>query len=153
MSRPDSSSHVVLITGSLSDMGRAAAQAFAKAGYTIALNYRQHPEQAEALAIALQDQWQAPRAMTFQADVRSRQSVTALFNEVYTTLGSVDVLINNAGLNRDQPFADRARLEQDIPLARLGHPDEVAAMMLFLVNTGHYLTGQNFFVDGGLFMH
>jgi acetoacetyl-CoA reductase/3-oxoacyl-[acyl-carrier protein] reductase len=46
----------------------------------------------------------------------------------------------------------RARYEQEVPLARLGKPEDVAAMILFLVKTGQYVTGQNFFVDGGLFM-
>lgn len=48
--------------------------------------------------------------------------------------------------------ATRARLEQEVPLQRLGTADEVAAMIAFLVTSGQYITGQNFFVDGGLFM-
>ena len=47
---------------------------------------------------------------------------------------------------------NRMRLKQDIPMARLGEPAEIASMILFLVETGKYVTGQNFFVDGGVFM-
>lgn len=48
---------------------------------------------------------------------------------------------------------NRQRCEQDIPLARIGKPEDVASMILFLVETGKYITGQNFLVDGGLYMH
>lgn len=44
------------------------------------------------------------------------------------------------------------RVKQDVPMQRLGTPEEVADMILFIVTSGHYVTGQNFFVDGGLFM-
>ena len=44
------------------------------------------------------------------------------------------------------------RVKQDVPMQRLGTPEEVADMILFVVTSGHYVTGQNFFVDGGLFM-
>ena len=47
---------------------------------------------------------------------------------------------------------NRIRYEQDIPMARMGKPEDIASMILFLVETGKYITGQNFFVDGGLFM-
>ena len=47
---------------------------------------------------------------------------------------------------------NRIRYEQDIPIARMGKPEDIASMILFLVETGKYITGQNFFVDGGLFM-
>ncbi len=47
---------------------------------------------------------------------------------------------------------NRDRYEQDIPMTRMGKPEDVASMIFFLVETGKYITGQNFFVDGGLFM-
>jgi len=47
---------------------------------------------------------------------------------------------------------NKARLAQEVPLQRLGLPDEIADMILYLVSAGQYITGQNFLVDGGLFM-
>ncbi|MBN2005882.1 MAG: SDR family oxidoreductase [Anaerolineae bacterium] len=244
---------VILITGALSDIGRATAQAFAGAGYAVALNYRQRPGQAEKFAEALVREWHAPHAIAVQADVRYRNEVQSLFEQICQTYGRLDVLVNNAGVNRDrslvemsdeewdmvlstilkgsfmcsQEFArrysgtggniinigavtavkgrknganycsaragvvaltkcmalelapkirvntvtpgridteelreryhfddehNRERYEQDIPLSRMGKPEEVASMILFLVEKGDYITGQNYFVDGGLFM-
>jgi acetoacetyl-CoA reductase/3-oxoacyl-[acyl-carrier protein] reductase len=40
-----------------------------------------------------------------------------------------------------------------IPLGRLGRPEEVCQLVLFLVRQSGYVTGQNFIVDGGMFMH
>jgi acetoacetyl-CoA reductase/3-oxoacyl-[acyl-carrier protein] reductase len=47
---------------------------------------------------------------------------------------------------------NKSRLEQEVPLQRLGTPDEVAEMILYLASAGQYITGQNFLVDGGLYM-
>jgi acetoacetyl-CoA reductase/3-oxoacyl-[acyl-carrier protein] reductase len=46
----------------------------------------------------------------------------------------------------------KSKLEQEVPMKRLGTPADVAGMILYLVSSGPYITGQNFFVDGGLFM-
>jgi acetoacetyl-CoA reductase/3-oxoacyl-[acyl-carrier protein] reductase len=46
----------------------------------------------------------------------------------------------------------RAEFEKDIPIGTLGTPEDIAKMARFLVETGKYITGQNFFVDGGLLM-
>jgi 3-oxoacyl-[acyl-carrier protein] reductase len=249
----NASEKVVLITGGLSDIGRETARVFAGAGYAVAINHRSKPEQAAMFADSLVDECNAPRALAIQADIRRRAEVRAMFEQVFKGFGRLDVLINNAGINRDRPFRDmsdedwdtvqstiltgtflcsqefarryagrsgniinigaitavkgrknganycsaragvlalskcmalelapdirvnvvtpgridteelrqryqfddthnRERLEQDIPLGAMGKPADAAAMMLFLVETGKYITGQNFFVDGGLFM-
>ena len=248
-----SEAKVALVTGALSDIGRATAQALARAGYAVVVNYRRHPEQAQALADSLVRECNAPQAVAIQADIRERAQIQALFDQIYQTFGRLDVLVNNAGINQDRPFLDMSddawemvistvltgtfrcsqefarrytgdcgnivnigaitaikgrknganycsaragvlvltkclalelaprirvntvtpgrintdelraryglddvqilsRMEQEVPLARLGQPDDVAGMIAFIVTAGHYVTGQNFFVDGGLFM-
>lgn len=244
---------VVLITGALSDIGRATARAFAKAGCAIVLNHRRWPEQAQAFMDFLVRECNVPKAIAIQADICSRIEVQALFEQAYQSFGKIDVLVNNAGINRDQTFLEMSddewetvvstilkgtfmcsqefarrysgsdgniinigavtalkgrtkganycsarggvlvltkcmalelapcirvntvtpgridteelrvryqlddaqnmvRVKQDVPMQRLGTPEEVADMILFVVTSGHYVTGQNFFVDGGLFM-
>jgi acetoacetyl-CoA reductase/3-oxoacyl-[acyl-carrier protein] reductase len=49
-------------------------------------------------------------------------------------------------------FDKRERYEKEIPLLRLGTPAELASLIFYLVESGTYITGQNFFVDGGLMM-
>jgi len=46
----------------------------------------------------------------------------------------------------------KLRLEQKVPMQRLGTPEEVAGMILYLASARQNITGQNFLVDGGLFM-
>jgi 3-oxoacyl-[acyl-carrier protein] reductase len=249
----DSETKVVLITGALSDIGRAMAVAFAQAGCAIVLNHRRKAEQAQMLMDSLLRDHHAPHVAAIQADVRHRGEVQTLIEQIYQRFGRLDVLVNNAGINRDRPFLEmgddewetvvstiltgtfmcsqefarrytgldgniinigavtavkgrknganycsaraavlaltkcmalelaprirvntvtpgridteelreryqlddrqnRARLEQEVPLKRLGTPAEVAQMVVYLVVSGQYITGQNFFVDGGLFM-
>jgi 3-oxoacyl-[acyl-carrier protein] reductase len=243
----------VLITGALSDIGRATAISFANAGYCVALNHRRKEEQAREFSDWLLHTCHTPRAQGFQADVRLRDQVATMFDQACQAFGKVDVLVNNAGTNLDRAFLamsdedwdgvidtilkgtficsqeyarryagsagsiinigavtalkgrpnganycsaragvlaltkclaqelaprirvntvtpgridteelrgryqladakNKSRLEREVPLQRLGTPDEVAEMILYLASAGQYITGQNFLVDGGLYM-
>jgi 3-oxoacyl-[acyl-carrier protein] reductase len=243
---------VVLISGALSDIGRASAIGFAKAGYCVALNYRHNEEPARAFTEWLVREGHAPQSECFLADIRKRESVAAMFDQACKVFGKVDVLVNNAGINRDKPFLamsdeewdtvsdtilkgtficsqefarrykdsngsiinigavtalkgrlnganycsaragvlaltkcmaqelaprirvntvtpgridteevrvryqltesqNKARFEKEVPMQRMGTSEEVAEI-LYLANAGQYITGQNFLVDGGLFM-
>lgn len=249
----DSKEKVVLITGALSDIGRATAQAFARAGYSVAVNHRSKADEAARFADELMRDCGAPRAVAVQADIRRRAEVTAMFEQIYGQFGRLDVLINNAGINRDNTFLEmsdeewetvtdtvlkgtfmcsqefarrytgtsgsiinfgattaitgrknganycparagvltltkclalelapnirvntvtpgridteevrmryhtddpevRKAFAQDVPLKRMGEPTDVASMILYLVESGTYITGQNMIVDGGLMM-
>jgi len=68
------------------------------------------------------------------------------------TPGRVDTAELRARYQLDDPN-NLVRLEEDVPLRRLGKPEDVAEMIAFLVGSDRYVTGQNLFVDGGLFMH
>src|SRR5271157_5586828 len=85
---------VVLITGALSDIGRATALAFARLGYALVLNYRHGPEKAQALADRLTRGAGTPRALAVQADVRRHAEVQSLFAQAGQAFGRVDVLVN-----------------------------------------------------------
>ncbi len=47
----------------------------------------------------------------------------------------------------------RQQIESTIPLGRLGTPDDICKTVLFLIRDAEYITGQNFFVNGGYFMY
>ncbi len=55
-------------------------------------------------------------------------------------------------LNLHDP-ATRDAVVKAIPLGRLGEPGDICRMIRFLIEESDYITGQNFFVNGGLFMH
>ena len=244
---------VVLITGALSDIGRATAQAFARMGYSVAVNHRSKADEAARFAASLVRDCGALQAIAVQADIRVRAEVAAMFEQIYAQFGRLDVLVNNAGINRDNAFLEmsdeewqtvtdtvlkgtfmcsqefarrfqgtsgsiinfgattaitgrknganycparagvltltkclalelapnirvntvtpgridteevrlryhtddpevRHTFEQDVPLKSMGEPEDIASMILYLVESGSYITGQNMIVDGGLLM-
>ena len=91
----DLSGKVVVVTGGTRGIGRACAEAFARDGAKVALCGRSQTT-AEEAAQAI-----GGGARGYQADVADRASVDAMFKAVEDDLGPVDVLVNNAGLNRD----------------------------------------------------
>jgi len=95
----------VLITGAAGGIGSAMARAFAGAGYGVALHYHNSEDAALALADALRQQYAVP-AMAVRADLRHTDQVTAMVSEVHSSLGHVDVLINNAGIANQKLFTD-----------------------------------------------
>ena len=95
----------VLITGASSGIGRAIAIRFAKEGANVAINHFNDAEQAEVtrqMADAART-GETGRSMLVAADVSVEQEVKEMFAEVIQTLGSLDVLVNNAGIQKACP--------------------------------------------------
>lgn len=75
-------------------------------------------------------------------------------------LGSRGITVNavapgfiDTDMTRDLPEANRQALLQQIPLARLGAPDDIAAAVVFLASpAGAYVTGETLHVNGGMYM-
>jgi len=92
----------ILITGASSGIGQAIAVRFAREGANIAINYRKGAEQAEAtraLAQAARTNG-GGREILVQADVSKEEDVQRMFAEVTAALGKLDVLVNNAGIQK-----------------------------------------------------
>lgn len=94
----------VLITGASRGIGRAAATAFAKAGYCVAINYRVSKDAAEQLAAEIAQIGGFAKA--FQADVANYDECKNMVDAVTGAFGPIDVLINNAGISCDKLFTD-----------------------------------------------
>jgi NAD(P)-dependent dehydrogenase (short-subunit alcohol dehydrogenase family) len=88
------SSSVVLITGALSGIGRAAALSFAKAGHRVVVSGRK-PDAGQALANELRSL--GAEAEFIQADVRKEDDVRRLIDQTIKRFGRLDVAVNNAG--------------------------------------------------------
>ena len=82
-----------LVTGSTSGLGRAMASALAAAGASVAVTGRSE-ERASAVAASLD----GSRALGLALDVRSVASARAGVEEVWSRLGGIDLLVNNAGI-------------------------------------------------------
>jgi len=94
-----SSCKVVLITGASRGIGRAIAVKMGSLGYTVALNCRSSAKQVEEVASEIRAC--GSRAEVFVADVTDVTSVKDMFDAVRDRLGPVSVLVNNAGVVKD----------------------------------------------------
>ena len=90
---------LALVTGGSRGIGRAIALALGKNGCDVAVNYNASAEAAEALCGELAAL--GARASAFRADVSDRFQVEALFKAVEAGMGPVEILVNNAGITRD----------------------------------------------------
>ena len=95
----------VLVTGASSGIGQAIAVRFAQEGAHVAINYRNGAEQAEVTRAMVRDAYTATgrpdrRELVVQADVANEDRVKAMFTRVLAEFGRLDVLINNAGIQK-----------------------------------------------------
>jgi glucose 1-dehydrogenase len=103
------SGQIALVTGGSSGIGAASAIALATAGATVGINYHGSRQSAEEIAARIKAA--GGRAITLEADVANESQVRAMFAQVIGTFGRLDILVANAGLQRDAPFAEMT-LEQ-----------------------------------------
>lgn len=90
--------HTALITGASRGIGAALAETFAHAGYQLALCCRNSEETLRALADRLQKQYNTT-VLVFIGDVGDYAFVEEMTAKTLETFGSIDVLINNAGIS------------------------------------------------------
>ena len=94
------SQKVAIITGAGRGIGAATALLFARKGYAVCINYKSDVESASKLAETIIAA--GGRCITVQADVSREDEVVRLFSTVDEVLGSVSVLVNNAGILKAQ---------------------------------------------------
>ena len=92
-------SRVALVTGASRGIGRAIAEKLAADGHRVAVNYIRSQDEAEAVAEKIRVG--GGEAMSVGADVGSDEAVAGLFQEVESSLGPVEILVNSAGITRD----------------------------------------------------
>lgn len=90
---------VALVTGAGRGIGRAIALTMAGYGADVAVNYSGSREQAEKTAEEIRSMGR--RAVTIRADVTSQEDCVRMFQEAAEALGSIDIVVNNAGITRD----------------------------------------------------
>src|SRR5689334_20706114 len=98
----DLSGRVALVTGASRGLGRAISVELARRGAYIAVNYRKHGEDAlKTLDLVRQA---GSDGGLFPADVSNADAVNSMFADLMAEKARIDVLVNNAGITRDQPF-------------------------------------------------
>lgn len=99
----DLSSRVALVTGGSRGIGRAIALKLAACGADVAVNYAVNEAAAQETVAAVEALGR--KALAIQADVREEPAVKTMVARVVEHFGGLQILINNAGLVRDQYLA------------------------------------------------
>jgi glucose 1-dehydrogenase len=92
-----------LITGASSGIGKATALRFGTEGASVCVNYYSDREKDDADAVSAQIDPTGTRAFSAQADVGDEQQVIAMVAAVVAKFGGIDVLVNNAGIEKQVP--------------------------------------------------
>jgi 3-oxoacyl-[acyl-carrier protein] reductase len=106
---------VALVTGASRGIGRAIAISLAEAGAAVAVNYLEQAAAAREVAQAIKDK--GGRAIAVAADVSQRAAVTGMVDAVERELGSIDVLVNNAGIGLVRTVDDLSEDDFDRTIA------------------------------------
>lgn len=100
---------IAVITGSSSGIGKSAALTLAKAGAKVVINFRSNKAGAEVVAQEIKKCGGICHIV--QADLSDPKQVKKLFTETIKTFGTVDILINNAGLAKPIPFTQTTPIQ------------------------------------------
>ena len=101
---------VLLVTGASRGIGAATAVLAAERGYDVAIGYRQDSAAAENVAGQVRDR--GARAVTIRGDVANEADVESMFATVDAELGTIAVLVNNAGTLERQMRVDEMTAER-----------------------------------------
>ena len=163
-----------IVTGAGRGIGRAIAVELARHGYHILVDYAGNASAAEETVARCQAE--GVDAFAVQADVSDEDAVKGLVKSALERFGRIDVLINNAGITRDNlmlrmsaedfdlvieknlrgaflmtKYVGKEAMLQQIPLRQFGSPEDVAKAAAFLASDdARYITGQVLGVDGGM---
>ncbi|SRR5579871_121440 len=102
---------IAIITGASSGIGAGVAKSLAIAGATVIINHPVAATKDAAEAVLTEIKTTGGNGITYQCDVSKEEEVIKMFADIVAQFGTVDILINNAGLQRDSPF-EKMTLEQ-----------------------------------------
>ncbi len=95
----DFADKIAVVTGASRGIGRGIALELAGRGATVIINYNNSAQAAEDLAAQITEN--SGKAIIVQADVGTEDGATTLINAAIQQYGQIDVLVNNAGITRD----------------------------------------------------
>ncbi len=107
---------VALVTGATSGIGAGVVQALAAAGAAVGINHRSRGARAADDAVARIDR-AGGRALALRADVSIESDVVEMFDRLVAVFGRVDIVVANAGIQRDAALADMTLVQWNDVLA------------------------------------
>ncbi len=97
---------IAIITGASSGIGSGIAKCIATSGATVIINHSSQSSKPSAEAILKEITDDGGSGITYQCDVSKEEEVIKMFQDVITQYGTVDILINNAGVQKDAKFTE-----------------------------------------------
>jgi len=95
----DLSDKIALVTGGARGIGRETSLILAQAGATVIINYKRSSEKAEEIRKIISELGR--ECCIFKADISDPEATTRLFDYIRDKYGKIDILINNAGVIKD----------------------------------------------------
>ncbi|GLX69888.1 SDR family NAD(P)-dependent oxidoreductase [Paenibacillus glycanilyticus] len=95
---------IALVTGGGTGIGRATCLALTREGAAVAVNYSRSRKEAEETVRLIQES--GGQALALQADVSKNDEVINMTEQIIRHFGSLDLLVNNAGITCHIPFSD-----------------------------------------------
>ncbi len=131
---------VVIVTGASGGIGRAAAIRLAQEGMRLTLAARRK----DVLDVVAEEvRARGGTALPLKTDITQRSEIQSMLQATLETWGRVDVLINNAGIEKDQPFAtlDPELIQQEIATNLVGSIDcaQLALQVMLKQGSGHII--------------
>lgn len=102
---------VAVVTGASSGIGSGIAKSLAAAGATVVVNHSSERSAGEAQAVLKEIIDADGKGITYQCDVSKEDQVVKMFQDVVSQFSTIDILINNAGIQKDAKFTEMT-LEQ-----------------------------------------
>ncbi|WP_449388353.1 glucose 1-dehydrogenase [Chryseobacterium lineare] len=102
---------VAIVTGASSGIGSGIAKSLAAAGATVVVNHSSEHSTDEAKSVLKQITDAGGQGITYQCDVSKEDQVINMFKDTISQFGTVDILINNAGVQKDAKITEMT-LEQ-----------------------------------------
>lgn len=106
---------VALVTGAASGIGKSIALEMARQGAKVVVNY--HSDKDPGQPVVDEITKQGGQAIAIQADVSKSSEVNRMVQQVVEQLGKLDVLVNNAGVEKQSPFLEKTEEEWDLVIA------------------------------------
>ena len=108
---PEFTGKTVLITGAGRGIGRHTALSFGAAGANVCVNYAHSAAEAENVVYEIETS--GGKAIACKADISDFEQVKVMVDATVDAYGSIDILINNAGLSIDGPFLEMKEADWD----------------------------------------
>ncbi len=105
-----------IVTGASSGIGKATAERLGAEGAGVCVNYYSEPERGDAEAVVSVIEQAGGKAFAFQADVGDESSVERMFTRAAKQFGGIDLLVNNAGIEKQVPVLEMSLEEWSVVL-------------------------------------